>query len=81
MNGCYLTEAECEGFALDGSNVCDLRLHAVWTGTDASGKALLSSDSRFSMFPPNRIQETVQGKFDSMVKTLNDMKNNIPGLG
>ncbi|KAL7552765.1 hypothetical protein ACHAWF_016008 [Thalassiosira exigua] len=79
VNGCYLTNQECAGFALDGSGACNLRLHVVWTGTDADGKVLLSSDSRFSMFPPNRIQENVRGRYENMVKGLEDLKAKFGG--
>jgi len=84
-DGCYLTEAECLGFAAEGNHVCDLKLFTVWTGTDINGKVLLSSDSRFSMFPPNRIQESVKGQYDSMrefvQKKIDDAKDFIPGGG
>ena len=51
----------------------------VWTGTDAQGKVLLSSDSRFSAFPPNRIQENVMAGVDSALGNLNDIKDKIIG--
>jgi hypothetical protein len=70
VGGCYLTREECLGFAVDGSNVCDLKLHVVWTGTDVNGKALLSSDSRMSMFPPDRIQEKVKNTYNTMIENL-----------
>lgn len=81
VDGCYFTEAECNGFVLDKSNTCNLKLHAVWTGTDVNGKVLLSSDSRFSMFPPNRVQENVKGRYDSMVESITNLKNKIPLVG
>lgn len=81
VNGCYLNYAQCAGFRMDGSHQCDLKLFVVWTGTDVNGDVLLSSDTRFSMFPPNRIQEGVQGRYDKMVQSLNNMKDKIPGLG
>lgn len=60
-----------------GSKICDLKLYVVWTGTDADGKALLSSDSRFSMFPPNRIQESVTSAYEKMIEELKNIKDNI----
>ncbi|KAL7534151.1 hypothetical protein ACHAXR_005674 [Thalassiosira sp. AJA248-18] len=80
VNGCYLDKIECQGFMADGSNKCDLKLYVVWTGTDADGKVLLSSDSRFSMFPPNRIQENVQGQYDTMKKNIENTLDKIPGF-
>ena len=74
VNGCYLTVAACVKFAEEGSDICNLKLYTVWTGTDADGKVLLSSDSRFSMFPPNRVQENVKGRYESLVKNYDDFK-------
>lgn len=81
VNGCFITEKECRGFALDENNLCNLKLFVVWTGTDVDGNVLLSSSSRFSMFPPNRLQENLKGQYDNMVNNLNDLKGKIPGLG
>jgi hypothetical protein len=69
-DGCYFTKEACDGFQKTGNTVCDLNLHVVWTGTDIRGNVLMSSDSRFSAFPPNRIQEKVQGSYDSMVNQV-----------
>lgn len=77
VEGCYLTREQCLGFAASGSKICDLKLFVVWTGTDADGKALLSSDSRFSMFPPNRIQESVTSAYEKMIEQLKNIKDNI----
>ena len=77
VGGCSLTREECLGFAVDGSNDCDLKLNVVWTGTDVNGKALLSSDSRPSMFPPNRIQEKVENSYNSMIENL---KQSVSGM-
>jgi len=79
VDGCSFTKVQCEGFVIDGSNTCDLNFFVVWTGTDVYGSVLLSSDSRFSMFPPNRIQENVKGRYDSMVENLNNMREKISG--
>ena len=80
VGGCYLTREECLGFAVDGSNVCDLKLHVVWTGTDVNGRALLSSDSRMSMFPPNRIQEKVKNTYNTMIENFSIKVILINGL-
>lgn len=77
VEGCYLTREQCLGFAASGSTQCDLKLYVVWTGTDADGNALLSSDSRFSMFPRNRIEESVTGAYDKMLEDLKNMKDTI----
>jgi hypothetical protein len=77
VEGCYLTREQCLGFVASGSKICDLKLYVVWTGTDVDGKALLSSDSRFSMFPPNRIQESVTSAYKKMIEQLKNMKDNI----
>lgn len=79
LDGCYLTRKQCLGFVASGSTLCDLKLYVVWTGTDADGNALLSSDSRFSMFPPSRIEESVTGAYDKMLQDLKNMKNTITG--
>lgn len=54
-----------------------MKLYVVWTGKDAHGRVLLSSDSRFSAFPPNRIQENVMAGVDSALGTLNNMKDKV----
>jgi hypothetical protein len=77
VEGCYLTREQCLGFVASGSKICDLKLYVVWSGTDVDGKALLSSDSRFSMFPPNRIQESVTSAYEKMIEQLKNMKDNI----
>jgi hypothetical protein len=61
--GCYIPQNECKtGTAGDnkGVNVCDLMLYVVWSGTDASNRAFQSSNSRFSAFPPQNIQDRIQ---------------------
>ncbi|KAK1735325.1 hypothetical protein QTG54_013939 [Skeletonema marinoi] len=84
-NGCYLTKAICEGFQATGSDACDLKLYVVWTGTDVNGNVLKSSDSRFSAFPPNRIQEQVVGSYDSMMSEVQnfgqDVKDKLNSVG
>mmetsp|Transcript_34590 Transcript_34590/g.63857 ORF Transcript_34590/g.63857 Transcript_34590/m.63857 type:complete len:421 (-) Transcript_34590:283-1545(-) len=79
VDGCSYSKNECRLFVKDGSDVCDLKLHVVWTGTDVDGKVLLSSDSRPSAFPPNRIQENVKGRYDKMVQSLSDLKDQVTG--
>ncbi len=71
-NGCYLTKSICEVFQAAKNDICDLKLYVVWTGTDVNGNVLMSSDTRFSAFPPNRVQEKVVGSYDSI---LSDMQN------
>ncbi|EED87213.1 predicted protein [Thalassiosira pseudonana CCMP1335] len=78
-DGCYLTRNECVTLHAGGSDECDLKLFVVWTGTAVGGKVLLSSDSRFSAFPPNRIQENVKNGVDSALGNLNDFKNTVSG--
>jgi len=77
VDGCHFSVDECLGFAATGDNACDLRLHVVWTGTDVDGKVMLSSDSRFSMFPPNRVQENVNNSVNNMMAGL----KTITGFG
>ena len=79
VNGCYMTKTECDASRVTGLNKCDLKLYVAWTGTDADGNVLLSSNSRFSAFPPNRVQENVKGQYDSMVKKLEDLKSKVTG--
>lgn len=81
VDGCSFSEDECVGFAATGDNACDLRLHVVWTGTDVDGKVLLSSDSRFSMFPPNRVQENVNNSVNNMLAGVKDIRDKITGIG
>lgn len=79
VDGCYFSVQECIGFEADGNDICDLKLFVVWTGTDVNGKVLLSSDSRFSMFPPNRIQENVKGSYNDMIENLKNIREQITG--
>ena len=76
-DGCYLTVEQCNGFMKTGSNQCDLKLYVVWTGTDVDGNVLLSSNSRFSMFPPNRLQENVMGQYNKMIDGLKNIKDTL----
>lgn len=62
-----------------GSDECDLKLYVVWTGTAVGGKVLLSSDSRFSAFPPNRIQENVMAGVNGALGELNNIKDTVTG--
>lgn len=48
MRGCYVTPSECGGGG--GNGGCDLKLYIAWTGTDAAGNFLMSSNRRFSRF-------------------------------
>lgn len=79
VNGCSYTVNECAQFLAGDNNVCDLKLKVVWTGTDLAGRALLSSDSRPSSFPPNRIQENVKNRYNSMLERVNEIKDIFPG--
>ncbi|KAL7489282.1 hypothetical protein ACHAW6_014867 [Cyclotella cf. meneghiniana] len=78
-NGCFFTRDECVQLHAGGSDVCDLKLYIVWTGTAVGGKVLLSSDSRFSAFPPNRIQENIKTGVDSALGNLNKVKDTVTG--
>jgi hypothetical protein len=69
-NGCYVPKDVCDAFHATQNYVCDLKLYVVWTGTDVNGNVLMSSDSRFSAFPPNRIQEKVLGSYNSMLSEV-----------
>jgi len=53
IGGCPLTVEEC---ARDTA-ACDLTLYVVWTGSDSDGHSFQSSASRFSMFPPQDLQD------------------------
>lgn len=55
--GCGNEIRECEEKHAAGGTDCDIVLYVVWTGTDADGKALLSSASRFSAFPAQEIKD------------------------
>ena len=78
-DGCYFTRDECVALHAGGTDDCDLKLYVVWTGTDAQGKVLLSSDSRFSAFPPNRIQENVMAGVNSALGQLESIKDSVAG--
>ena len=54
--GCYVDETECA----TNPQACDLMLYVVWSGTDATNRALQSSNSRFSAFPPQNLQDRIK---------------------
>jgi hypothetical protein len=67
--GCYIPQDQCKSGATTGdtssssnpgANICDLMLYVVWSGTDASNRAFQSSNSRFSAFPPQNIQDRIK---------------------
>jgi hypothetical protein len=68
--GCYVPEASClpasqlgdagAGSNDAGANVCDVVLYVVWSGTDARNRAFQSSNSRFSAFPPQNLQDRIK---------------------
>ena len=70
VNGCRVEQLTCLEMKGGDNDVCELTLYVVWTGTDADGNVLLSSDSRFSMFPPNRVQEKVTDGYNNAIDTL-----------
>ena len=80
VDGCYFSVPDCIVFQKTGNTACDLKLYVVWTGTDVDGKSLLSSDSRFSMFPPNRLQENVQGQVNNMMDSFKNLGKQV-GIG
>jgi hypothetical protein len=51
VGSCGKTRTECDLGVIADSTECDLKLHIVWTGTDANGIAFQSSAYRFSAFP------------------------------
>jgi len=51
---CSLTREECDSST---DAICDLTLYVVWSGTDASGKALQSQAYRFSEFPAQELSD------------------------
>ncbi|KAL7462735.1 hypothetical protein ACHAXS_003110 [Conticribra weissflogii] len=75
-DGCYISRDECVALHSGGSDECDLKLFVVWTGTGVGGTALFSSDSRFSAFPPNRIQENVENGVNQAIGNLQDQATN-----
>lgn len=83
--GCYLSIEECDRFAADATansgtsgnsneNVCDLKLYAVWTGTDSDGNYLKSSSKRFSAFSTKQVQDQVRDGFAKLVPDF-DFRN------
>mmetsp|Transcript_45224 Transcript_45224/g.52964 ORF Transcript_45224/g.52964 Transcript_45224/m.52964 type:complete len:293 (-) Transcript_45224:240-1118(-) len=73
--GCHLTKAQCDAITADGDTSCDLQIYVVWTGTDANGRVLLSSNSRYGAFPSNKIQQKVSKQFKKIPKI------SLPGFG
>ena len=63
--GCFISVSECSRLFTNKNTACDLTLHVVWTGTDSSGRALLSSASRYSAFPSQEIKDTISRNLPS----------------
>jgi hypothetical protein len=81
--GCGTTLEECNKKLVAGGaggnegQACDLTLYVVWTGSDADGRALLSSANRFSAFPAQELR-------DRLTRNLPDQvldPPTIPGTG
>lgn len=76
--GCFIPAEECiaEGNVNNGEteNPCDLKLHVVWTGTDANGKYLTSSSKRFSAFNPKQVRDQLKDAFDKLKDSVNVRK-------
>lgn len=68
--GCYLTKAQCDKIHQKGGNDCDLSIYVVWTGTDANGKFLTSSNNRFSAFQPKQIQDFFKDSVTSWIPSF-----------
>ena len=51
VEGCFIPTSECDTNA-DTNTACDLLLYVVWTGTDKNKRPFMSSNYRFSAFPP-----------------------------
>lgn len=64
--GCYFTKEQCDTIVAKNGTDCDLSLYVTWTGTDNTGKALFSSNSRFSAFT----EKSVQTQFTDGLKKL-----------
>jgi len=65
--GCYYTKEECDVIHSQGGYDCDLTLHVVWTGTDANGNFLTSSNKRYSAFNPKQIRDYLSDAINSIV--------------
>mmetsp|Transcript_17126 Transcript_17126/g.20903 ORF Transcript_17126/g.20903 Transcript_17126/m.20903 type:complete len:253 (+) Transcript_17126:84-842(+) len=68
--GCYLDKSRCDQIHESGGTQCDLTIYVVWTGTDASGTYLTSSNNRFSSFQPKQIQDQFK---DSITQWIPDI--------
>lgn len=81
--GCYLTYQQCEVIHAGGGNECDLTIFVVWTGSDADGNVMSSSNSRFSAFEPRQIQDRwggiIKDSVSSVTDKINDAKDTVTG--
>jgi hypothetical protein len=58
--GCWYYKSECDKIYETGGTLCDVRINAVWSGTDANGVALTSFNSRFSAFPSDQVTNALR---------------------
>jgi len=77
--GCWLRKDECDKYTLqDGSNpVCDLKVYATWTGTDANKRVLTSADNRFSAFPMDQVQRTLSAVIEGASNTYEEVAGSV----
>ena len=58
--GCWYYKSECDKIYETDGTLCDVRINAVWSGTDANGVALTSFNSRFSAFPSDQVTNALR---------------------
>eukprot|EP00567_Pseudictyota_dubia_P008136 CAMPEP_0197464400 /NCGR_PEP_ID=MMETSP1175-20131217/64001_1 /TAXON_ID=1003142 /ORGANISM="Triceratium dubium, Strain CCMP147" /LENGTH=337 /DNA_ID=CAMNT_0043000379 /DNA_START=20 /DNA_END=1033 /DNA_ORIENTATION=+ len=75
--GCYLTYEQCVAIHAGGGNECDLTLFVVWTGSDANGNVMSSSNSRFSAFEPQQIQDRWGARISDSINSVTDKVSDI----
>jgi hypothetical protein len=58
--GCWYSKSECDKIYNTNGTLCNVKVYAVWSGTDANGVALTSFNSRFSAFPSDQVTNALR---------------------
>jgi len=79
--GCWVTKEECDKAHAAGEQVCDIKVYAVWSGTDSNGVAFTSFGYRFSAFPTDQVtnafRDLAADYLNSVGKTLENVTNTV----
>lgn len=81
--GCWYSKSECDKIVNTNGTLCDIKIYAVWSGTDKNGVALTSFNSRWSAFPTDQVTNTFRDYSHDLLNagltTLTDTVTSVQG--